>query len=83
MSRGVGTVLISFIRKLAKENGVRLQAEFVSNERNRMMYVTYKFNQFTEIKRQEAWSLLENDLTNIPDYPSYMLINSASHSPTV
>lgn len=82
MSRGVGTVLISFIRKLAKENGVRLQAEFVSNERNRMMYMTYKFNQFKEIEQKGSWSLLENDLTNIPDYPSYMLINSAPHSPS-
>jgi FkbH-like protein len=76
MSRGVGTVIISHIRKLAAQNQVRLVAEFVSNDRNRMMYMTYKFNQFKEIEKKDAWSLLENDLTTIPPYPMYMRLKT-------
>jgi FkbH-like protein len=72
MSRGVGTVLITYIRNMAAQNGARLLAEFVSNDRNRMMYMTYKFNQFKEVEKKESWSLLENDLNSIPPYPSYM-----------
>jgi FkbH-like protein len=76
MSRGVGTVIISYIRKLAAQNKVRLVAEFVSNDRNRMMYMTYKFNQFKEIEKKDTWSLLENDLTTIPPYPIYMRLKT-------
>ena len=74
MSRGVGTVLITFLRNLAQENGVALRAEFVTNDRNRMMYITYKFNQFKEIETRDNWALLENDLSTIPEYPTYMKI---------
>lgn len=76
MSRGVGTVLISYIRKLAAQHKVRLLAEFVSNDRNRMMYMTYKFNQFKEIEKKDSWSLLENDLSTIPPYPAYMRLKT-------
>jgi len=72
MSRGVGGVLITYIRNLAKEAGVRLEAEFVHNDRNRMMYMTYKFNQFSEKEQNDQWVLFENDLTKIPPYPEFM-----------
>src|SRR3990172_7699845 len=49
MSRGVGTILINHIRKEAKRHGVKLHAEMIPNDRNRMMYITYKFSSFTEI----------------------------------
>lgn len=74
MSRGVGTVLITFLRNLAKKEGVVLEAEFVTNDRNRMMYITYKFNQFREKEKEGNRVLLVNDLENIPDYPDYMKI---------
>lgn len=74
MSRGVGTVLITFLRNLARDNGVALRAEFVTNDRNRMMYITYKFNQFKEIEKRDNWILMENDLSVIPGYPTYMKI---------
>ena len=53
ISRGVGTVMLNYIIKLAQENNVRLRAEFLSNNRNRMMYVSYKFAGFKEVKNQE------------------------------
>ncbi|MCP5097299.1 MAG: HAD-IIIC family phosphatase, partial [Chloroflexi bacterium] len=49
MSRGVGTIMMSYIMQQATAAGVRLCAEFMPNGRNRMMYVTYKFGGFREI----------------------------------
>lgn len=72
MSRGVGAILINHILKLAKDNNVTLRAEFVSNDRNRMMYVTFKFAGFKEISRQGDMVLLENDLNHIQPFPNYV-----------
>ncbi len=72
MSRGVGTIMLRHIMAMARRSGVRLQAEFVANDRNRMMYVTYKFEGFREIKSAPPWSLLEADLTRAPSFPGYV-----------
>ena len=74
MSRGVGTVMLNYIAKLAKENSVRLCAEFVSNSRNRMMYVAYKFAGFRETKKEDDLAILENELSNIQPFPDYMSV---------
>lgn len=78
MSRGVGTVMLNYIMRKAKEEGVRLIAEFIPTDRNRMMYITYKFAGFKEIeKRTDGVLILENDLENIQAVPSYIsLIDS-------
>jgi FkbH-like protein len=72
MSRGVGTVMLSYILKEAQAAGVRLLAEFVANNRNRMMYATYKFAGFKEVGKTEGAALLENDLGAIQPYPAYV-----------
>lgn len=72
MSRGVGTVILNYVMSLAKSNNVRLLAEFVSNNRNRMMYVSYKFAGFKEIANDNNLIILENDLTRIQPIPSYI-----------
>ncbi|HEX2927567.1 MAG TPA: HAD-IIIC family phosphatase [Ruminiclostridium sp.] len=72
MSRGVGTILINHIMRLSKEAGVRLRAEFIPNDRNRMMYVTYKFGGFKEVGEKEGVITLENDLENIQPLPDYV-----------
>ena len=72
MSRGVGMIMINHIRNLAEEAGARLLAEFRSNDRNRMMYVTYKFSGFTERDRRDGVILLEADLSTIPPFPPYV-----------
>lgn len=76
MSRGVGTVMLNHVIRLAKEANVRLLAEFVPTEQNRMMYITYKFAGFTEIEKCENGLLiLENDLSNIQPIPEYIKLN--------
>jgi FkbH-like protein len=72
ISRGVGTILINHIMKLAKEANVKLLAEFVPNGRNRMMYVSYKFANFREVGQSGDLIILENDLSRIQDFPTYV-----------
>ncbi len=74
MSRGVGTIMINHVMQMAKQAGVRLRAEFVSNDRNRMMYVTYKFGGFNEIEKQGNVSIFENKLNNIQPFPPYVQV---------
>ncbi len=72
MSKGVGSILLNHIMTLAREAGVRLRAEFVSNGRNRQMLITYKFAGFKEIGREGETATLENDLTLIQPFPGYV-----------
>ncbi len=72
MSRGVGTILVNYIMQLAKDAGAKLRAEFVRNDRNRMMFATYKFAGFREIGREGDAVLLESDLANIQPFPDYV-----------
>lgn len=72
MTRGVGTVLINYLRNEARRQGVRLLAEMLPNERNRMMYMTYKFNHFRELEKHGAVVIFENELEVVHAYPTYM-----------
>jgi len=72
MNRGVGMILLNYILRRARESGVRLLSEFVANDRNRMMYVTYKFAGFTEIENREGIQLLQHGLESIAPVPDYV-----------
>lgn len=75
MSRGVGTIMMSYIMSRAKEAGMRLRAYFVPNGRNRMMYVTYKFGGFKEVEQDGDCIVLENDLSQIQPFPDYVQLH--------
>ncbi|MDD4492815.1 MAG: HAD-IIIC family phosphatase [Eubacteriales bacterium] len=75
MSRGLSEVALSHICNLAKEKGVRLYAEFLSTEHNKIMYITYKFNGFKEAKVNEDELLLECNLSKVFSHPDYIKIN--------
>jgi FkbH-like protein len=72
MSRGVGTIMLSYIMEVAKNKGVKIRAEFVPNNVNRMMFVTYKFGGFQEIDKKGDLIILEHDLSVIPPAPAYV-----------
>jgi len=72
MNRGVGSVFINHICNQAREAGVTLLAEMIPNERNRMMYMTYKFNHFKEKIVSGDRVVFENDLTCRQAFPDYM-----------
>ncbi|HET8842177.1 MAG TPA: hypothetical protein VFN35_11955, partial [Ktedonobacteraceae bacterium] len=69
---GVGTIMVNYILRLAKEQGVRLQAEFVSTDRNRMMLVTYRFGGFKQVSQDGNVLLFEHDLSQLQAFPEYV-----------
>src|SRR3954449_7180047 len=72
MSKGVGTIMIHHVLRMAKEAGVKLRAEFVSNDRNRQMLITYRFAGFKEVERQGEVAIMENDFSAIQPPPPYV-----------
>jgi FkbH-like protein len=74
MSRNVGTVMLNHILGRAQQSGVRLLSEFVANDRNRMMYVTYKFAGFKEVENRGAVQILEHPLKSIPPKPHFVTL---------
>lgn len=75
MARGVGAVLINHLRDRARAAGVRLEADFVPTDRNRMMYITYKFNHFHETARAADGRIrLENDLAQVQSMPAHLTL---------
>lgn len=74
MSRGVGTVLLTYIMRLAKTSNVGLYAEFLSNQRNRMMYITYKFAGFKVVEKLGDLVIFKHDLGQIQPWPDYMQV---------
>ncbi|UHA74008.1 HAD-IIIC family phosphatase [Paenibacillus sp. 481] len=73
MSRGVGTVMLTYIMQQAKSDGKVLQADFKQTDRNKMMYVTYRFANFKEIANDgQGQILFENDLNHIQPFPPYI-----------
>jgi FkbH-like protein len=76
MSRGVGTIMMSYIMSRAKEAGATLRAEFLPNGRNRMMYITYRLAGFKELKNVAELVVLEHDLAWIQPMPEYVKIQT-------
>ncbi len=76
LTRGVGTIMITHLLRQAKGTGAALRADFVTNDRNRMMYVTYRFAGFAEVCREGDRLLLEHDLASIPEYPPHVAVEA-------
>lgn len=74
MSKGVGTVMLRYIMKLAREENVHLFADFIPTDRNRIMYITYKFEGFSESDKKDGVVILEANLPKTIDYPGYVKV---------
>ncbi|GAB6988518.1 HAD-IIIC family phosphatase [Paenibacillus pini] len=72
MSRGVGSIMLNHVIRMAKEAGVVLQAKLVPNDRNRMMSITYHFAGFQEVERTGEMVLFEHQMEAIPSTPDYV-----------
>ncbi|MEX2334849.1 MAG: hypothetical protein WD600_11370, partial [Pseudohongiella sp.] len=70
MSRGVGGVILTALRTTCRNRQLRLAAQFRETDRNRMMFITYRFAGF-----REEGELLMNELSSIPALPDYMHLN--------
>lgn len=76
VSRGIGNVFLGAVMAMAKDAGVRLRAEFVASERNRQMYITYKFNGFSVLFEQDNHTLFEHGLQQLPVLPAFIKIST-------
>ena len=74
VSRGIGTIMINFIKNMARKKGVNLKADFVKTDLNRMMYLTYRFTGFNELSSKDNFEELLADLNVIQSYPDYMKV---------
>lgn len=75
ISRGVGTVLLSFLMKRAKQHNKLLRADFRKTGRNDLMYITYKFANFREVEQlNEHDYVLENDISYVQNYPDFISV---------
>ncbi len=72
MSRGIGNVLISLVMTRAKAAGVRLRADFIANDRNRLMYITYKFGGFQTLSETGKHTVFEHALDEIKPVPNHI-----------
>jgi FkbH-like protein len=72
ISRGAGAALLTYLIRAAREAGVRLQADFVPNSRNRQMHIAYRFAGFEAVAQEEGITLLERDLSTCPPFPEYL-----------
>jgi hypothetical protein len=70
----VGTALLGHIINLARKNGKELQAEFVPNDRNRMMRITYQFMNFQEIESGNGKIIFRHVSDELYSCPEYMEI---------
>ena len=77
MSRGVGSIMLSYIMQLAKRHGVRLRAEFMPNGRNRMMDITYRLAGFEQIAEIDGLLLFEHTLQQVPTFPDYVEVKTS------
>lgn len=78
-TRGVGTALIAQLVHRAAAHGVRLRAAFTPTDRNRQMYISYKFAGFRDPKDPAAGApgtvFLEHDFQRMPVSPPYISID--------
>lgn len=74
VSKGVGTVLMSFLMKRALSQGKRLLADFKKTDRNKQMYITYKMANFIEVDNSEGITVLENKLEYIQEFPEHIKV---------
>lgn len=74
MSRGVGTVLLNHLVNRVKKTGKKLRANFVPTDKNRIMYITYKFGGFKEISSENHLTVLEADMDQERELPGYVTV---------
>jgi len=74
MTKGIGTAMLVNIINYARENKKDLFAEFLQTDRNRVMYITYKFMGFEEHKTEGDKIMFRYASSEKRDYPAYLNI---------
>ncbi|HXM58369.1 MAG TPA: HAD-IIIC family phosphatase [Candidatus Dormibacteraeota bacterium] len=74
VSRGVGSVLLNCLLRAAHRDGAGLEAEWVPNERNRLMEVTLRFAGFREVGGEDGVRRLRADPSRVPALPAHVTV---------
>lgn len=88
VSRGIGTVVLRAAINAAIADRKCLRAEYKKTNRNRQMYVVYKFARFEEVSRKGDIITLQCRDTELEEYPDYITVveefkNQDSESDTI
>jgi FkbH-like protein len=75
---GVGSIFLAYLLRMAKARGMEFRSEFVKTERNRMMYVAYRFGGFHVLSSAGEEEVLGHDLVNLPAIPSHVSIDASA-----
>lgn len=76
VSRGVGSILLNYLILAARDAGVLLRSEFRHNDRNRMMYVAYKFAGFQTMGSEGEIEYMEHRYETVQRMPEYIEIHA-------
>lgn len=73
MSRGAGSVLLTYIMREARQQGKQMLADFRDTGRNRMMNISYRFAGFTQLSSDPDGKIVfSHDLKQVVEYPDYI-----------
>jgi len=73
---------MTYIMQETQKRGKKLRADFKQTDRNKMMYATYKFSNFSEVSNDGQGNIVfENDLTAIQQFPHYLQIDLPEGEP--
>jgi len=75
MTKGIGSAMLVHIINLAKAQNKQLFAEFMQTDRNRVMYITYKFMGFEEVQEDGDKLLLKYESDIDREFPAYLNVN--------
>lgn len=79
VSKGIGTVLLTFLLRRAAEQGAQLFADLRRTDRNRQMVVTYQLAGFTVVSQDGDHYRYHHALTTVPQYPDYLQVDVHDH----
>ncbi|MDO3410493.1 HAD-IIIC family phosphatase [Saccharibacillus sp. CPCC 101409] len=77
MSRGAGSVLLTYIMQEAKRDASYLLADFRDTGRNRMMNISFRFSGFREVESDGDSYVFRHDLERLPQFPDYIDVRTA------
>jgi len=78
LSRGIGSILLSYAINMAFEEGKHLFAEFLPNNKNRMMNITFKFMNFIEHDNNGEVLILKHKMDKKYKYPEYVQVTHSN-----
>ncbi|HEX9060191.1 MAG TPA: hypothetical protein VF941_08415, partial [Clostridia bacterium] len=72
MTKGIGSAMLVHFINIAKSSNKELFAEFLQTDRNRVMYITYKFMGFEDFLEDGDKYLLKYDSDAAREFPGYL-----------